>query len=31
VRDRGECALGTYLYLVVEAVEQVRLGRTTQR
>ena len=24
LRDRGECALSTYLYLVVEAVEEVR-------
>ncbi|HET8644127.1 MAG TPA: hypothetical protein VFO85_01485 [Vicinamibacteria bacterium] len=24
VRERGQCALDTYLYLVVEAVEQVR-------
>lgn len=26
VRDHGECALDTYLYLVVAAVEQVRAG-----
>lgn len=31
VRDRGECALDTYLYLVVEAVEQVRQGRSAAR
>lgn len=31
VRDRGECALDTYLYLVVEAVEQVRLGGAPAR
>jgi hypothetical protein len=31
LRDLGECALDTYLYLVVDAVEQVRRGRTTQR
>jgi hypothetical protein len=31
VRDRGECALDTYLYLVVEAVEQVRQGRAASR